>query len=220
MGRQSGLLLLLVVVAAGVTIGVLARAWLDREQGQRQDAGAPLSVPTSLPSTVAAAPTTAPPLAPATPVRPAPTPILAAPTPTPASRDVVVEVSEGQLQSQLSDLLVGKSLSVTPLGDATIQSVTVALRDRQVRVGGGATVGFVSAPFTAAGTVDPSPSGRPVVSVSEATLGGVLLPDPVRLALTESLQTQVDGLFAERSLKVRTIDITDGRMRVVGTVGS
>jgi hypothetical protein len=117
-------------------------------------------------------------------------------------------------------MLVGYSLGATPLGDATIQSVTVQLRDSQVRVGGGAKAGFLNAPFTAAGTVAPDPNGRPVVNVSEAAVGGVVLPAAARTALAESLQLQVDELFLNRSMKVRTIDIADGKMRVVGTAGS
>jgi hypothetical protein len=213
MSRIVGVLVLVVVLAAGIGIGLLGRSWWsDRPQtGSGADAASSTSAvrPTSVPRSVAAAP-------PVTliPTRPA------LPTSTPAERDVVVEVSESQLQSQLSGMLVGHSLGATPLGDATIQSVTVQLRDSQVRVGGGAKAGFLNAPFTAAGTVEPDPSGRPIVSVSEAAVGGVLLPVAARTALAESLQLQVDGLFAERSMKVRAIDIANGRMRVVGTAGS
>ena len=131
-----------------------------------------------------------------------------------------MELSESDLQDQLSTMLVGRSLGTTPLGDAMIQTVTVALRDQQVRVGGAARAGFLNAPFTAAGTVTPDGAGRPQVKVSEATVGGVLLPDGASAALADTLQTQVDVLFAERSMKVRTIEIADGKMRVVGTAGS
>jgi hypothetical protein len=133
---------------------------------------------------------------------------------------VTFEVSEGDLETQLSRMLVGQPLGTTPLGEATVQTVTVALRDRQVKVGGNAKAGFLIAPFTAAGTVAPNGEGRPIVRVNEATVGGVVLPDPARAALADSLQTQVDGLFTERSMKVRTIEIADGKMRVVGTSGS
>jgi hypothetical protein len=135
----------------------------------------------------------------------------------PAPHDVVMEVSESDLQSQLSTMLIGRSLGATPLGDATIQSVTVALRDRQVQVGGVARTGFLQAPFTAAGTIEPDADGRPMVSVREATVGGVTLPDAARLALADSLQSQVDSLFSDRRMRVRAIEIVDGTMRVVGT---
>jgi hypothetical protein len=218
MRRFTGFLLLVVVLVTGAAIGVLGRSWLDDQGSQGQAAReptAPVAVATSAPAAIAV-PTTAPPPPPTT-VPPRPT---AAPALTPASRDLVVEVSEGDLQSQISDMLVGHSLGTTPLGDTTIQSVTVALRDRQVRVGGAARTGFLNAPFTALGTVAPDANGRPMVRVNEATVGGVLLPDAARVALSDSLQIQVDGLFADRAMKVRTIDIADGKMRLVGTAGS
>ncbi len=183
--------MLVVVLAVGVSVGLAARFWMDGLQAQQSTD------------------------------RPAAGPVTATPVPTlasaSASGDVVVEVSEGDVQSQLSTMLIGRSLGATPLGDATIQSVTVAFRDRQVHVGGAARAGLLQAPFAAAGTVAPNAAGRPMVNVSDATVGGVKLPDAARLALTDTLQSQVDSLFADRAMRVRTIDIMDGKMRVVGT---
>jgi hypothetical protein len=215
MRRFSVFVLFVVVLVTGVAIGILGRSWLDGQQARDQDRrepAAPGVVATSVP-TLVSAPTTTPPARAV--FRP---PIV--PASAPSARDLVLEVSEGDLQTQLSSMLVGQSLGTTPLGDATIQSVTVALRDSQVRVGGAARAGFLNAPFTAAGTVAPDGNGRPLVRVDEAAVGGVLLPDAARAALADSLQTQVDGLFADRAMKVRTIDIADGKMRVVGTAGS
>lgn len=155
--------------------------------------------------------------------RPAPTaapPATAIVAPTPVSRDVVMEVSEADLDQQFGSMMVGQSLGRTPLGDATVQSVAVQLRDRQVKLDGNAQVGFVRAPFTVTGTVTPTAAGRPLVSVSEAMVGGVLLPESARSALAESVQTQVDQMFSDGTVKVRTIDIADGKMRLVGTRGS
>jgi len=204
MSRVVIALLLVVVLAVGVSMGLAGRSWMDGEQGQQPDARAAAApAPTS---TTAAA--SRPPAAPRA---------TLAPTITPAPQDVVMEVSETELQSQLTTMLVGQSLGATPLGNATIQSVSVALRDRQVHVGGAARAGFLQAPFAAVGTVAPNAAGRPMVNVSEASVGGVVLPDAARMALADSLQTQVDGLFADRAMRVRTIDISDGKMRVVGT---
>ena len=203
------LLFVVVVLAAGGVIGFLGRTWLDGQQHQEQaQSGA---VPAGVPTAVAIQPP-APTLAARAPA--------AAPTAAPLSSDLVLEVSERDLQSQVNRMLVGQSLGRTPLGEATVQSASVALRDRQIRVDGAARAGFVNAPFTATGTVAPDGNGRPLVNVSEATVGGVLLPDAARAALAGSLQSQVDRLFAGREMKVRTIDIADGKMRVVGTAGS
>jgi hypothetical protein len=209
MGRAFGMLLFVVVVlAAGGAIGFLGRTWWDSRQHQEQaqsGAGVAATVRPAMPAPTPAVAARAP---------------VSAPTAAPLSSDMVLEVSEGDLQSQVNRMLVGQSLGRTPLGEATVQSASVALRDRHIRVDGAARAGFVNAPFTATGTVAPDGNGRPLVNVSEATVGGVLLPDAARTALAGSLQSQVDRLFAGREMKVRTIDIADGKMRVVGTAGS
>ena len=201
------------ILGLGIAIGLGARTALDWTAAAPDAATASsapvLSQTPALPIQAAAAP---PPAA-------APT-TAPAPTPAPKPQDVVVEVTESQLQTQLSGMLVGQSLGSTPLGEATVQTVNVELRDSLIRVGGGAKAGFLQAPFLAAGTVVPNGEGRPVVTVSQASVGGVDLPEGARKALADSLQTRVDDLFADRSVKIRTIDIADGRMRVVGTSGS
>ena len=42
-------------------------------------------------------------------------------------------------------------------------------------------------------------------------------PAAARTALADSLQLQVDQMLKERAVDVRTIDIADGKMRLVGT---
>ena len=200
MRRFFGLLVILVVLGLGATIGVLGRAWLDN---QPQAASGPTPAPTS--ASVAVAP-----------AAPGP-PATSAPAASP--RDTVVEITESELQAQVNTMLVGRSLGSTPLGDATIQSATVALRDRQIQVNGTARAGVLNAPFTAAGTIVPDGNGRPLVRMDEATVGGVVLPEGARSALADTLQTQVDRLFADRAIKVREIEIADGKMRVIGTTG-
>jgi hypothetical protein len=199
MRRLFTILFVAVILVTGAAIGVLGRTWLDSQSPDARPQAAPTSAPVAIPPT-------------------APPPPAA--TPAASVRDMVVEVSESELQSQLTTMLVGRSLGGTPLGDATVQSVTVALQDRQVKVGGAARAGVLNAPFSAVGTIAPDGNGRPLVRVDEATVGGVLLPDAARTALANTLQTQVDGLFANRAMKVRTIEIADGKLRVVGTTGS
>jgi hypothetical protein len=213
--RRSWLVLVLIaVVAIGLLLTRVWRPSPEAEAPRGPEAAAPApptSTPTA-PTAVAAVQPTPPPTAP-----PRPT---VAPTPTPASRDVVMEVTESELQSQLTSMLVGKSLGTTPLGDAMVQTVSVALRNRQVQVSGAAQAGFLSAPFTLAGTISPDTRGGLRVNVDDATVGGVALPEGTRAALADMLQTQVDGMFTDESMKVRTVDIADGKLRVVGTAGS
>lgn len=215
MQRFTTVLIVGLILVLGIGVGLGARAVLDWRASVPATTTASGGVtvgPTLTPPNQAAA---APPQAQAaqTPTRP---PLTAAPAP----RDVVVEVSESQLETQLNGLLVGQSLGNTPLGNATVQTVTVQLRDSLIRVGGSAKAGFLQAPFLASGTVAPNSEGRPVVKVSQASVGGVDLPEPARTALAASLQTRVDELLGDQSVKIRTIDIADGKMRVVGTSGS
>jgi len=172
--------------------------------------------PTAVPTSVAAVPPTQP-VPTATTV---PTVIVPTAIPTPDRQDVILEVTEADLNDQFSTSLVGQPLGKTPLGDAKVQSVAIQLRDRRVRLDGNATVGFLQAPFMVIGTVAPNGAGRPIVTVNEATVAGAALPDAARDALTQSFQLQLDEMFVQRDVKIRTIDIADGTMRVVGTEGA
>jgi hypothetical protein len=204
----------IIAIIFGIGLGWSIRSIVDETPAPNNAASAlpPRPAATSTPSALAASqPRLVPTLVP---------PATAVVTATPASRDVVMEVSEAQLNQRFTSMLVGQSLGQTPLGDARVQSVAVQLQDRQVKLDGNATVGFMRAPFTVTGTVAPTPAGRPLVTVSEATVGGVLLPESARSALAESVQTQVDQMFSDGNVKVRTIDIANGTMRVVGTKGS
>jgi hypothetical protein len=209
----------LIAILIGIGVGMLARSMVG-DKPAPNDPVSELSPPGPTPAATATAVAAS---SIASEARLLPTAIATVVTvvpTTPANRDVVMEVSESDLDQQFGSMLVGQSLGKTPLGDATVQSVAVKLRDRQVRLDGNAQVGFMRAPFIVTGTVAPTATGRPLVSVSEASVGGVLLPESARSALAESVQTQVDKMFDDGNVKVRTIDIADGRMRVVGTKGS
>jgi hypothetical protein len=203
MRRAFLVLILIALVALGLWIWLIGRPASESQQARPPDTSG-AAPPRSIPTSVAAAQPT-----------PRPTPLS-----TPGSRDVVTDVTESDMQDQLSRMLVGKSLGTTPLGDATVQTVSVALRAGQIHVAGNAKAGVLTAPFTAAGAVAPDPAGRPKVRIEEATVGGVGLPEGTRASLADLLQTQVDGMFADPSLKVRSIDIADGKMRVVQTPAS
>jgi hypothetical protein len=212
--RNSLLTAMIIAVVVGLGVGFFARSFV----GDSRVAIAPTLEPAT-PAPTPARIATATPSSTASGVRPnAPTPAPTAPVAAaPASRDVVMEVSEADLDQQFASKLVGQSLGKTPLGDATVQSVAVQLRDKQVKLDGNANVGFLRAPFSVIGTVTPNAAGKPMVSVSQAMVGGVVLPDTARDALAESVQTQVDSMFDGRDVKVQTIDIADGKMRIVGT---
>src|SRR5688500_15660605 len=98
MRRLRTILLVVVILATGAAIGVLGRSWMDGQSQGPRESTAPVTVPTSPPTPVAVAPSAPPP-----------------PTSAPSARDVVVEVSESELQAQVNTMLVGRSLGTTPL---------------------------------------------------------------------------------------------------------
>jgi hypothetical protein len=215
MPRLHAMLFVSVILGLGVIIGFGARSLLDWSGGEPDasvSAGAPPGVLRQAAGQASAQAVVLPPAAPAAP--------RFEPPATAAAQDVVVEVTESQLEEELSGMLVGRSLGTTPLGEATVQTVSVQLRDSQIQVGGGARAGILQAPFVAAGTIEPDGGGRPRVKVSQASVGGVDLPEAMRAALAETLQERVNEFLGDRSVRIRTIDIANGRMRVVGTPGS
>ncbi len=149
-----------------------------------------------------------------------PTPIAAAPaaSPTPSPGDTVVTMDEGQIADALNANLAGKPLGETPLGPATASNFAVQLRNGQFMVTGNAQVAGASAPVSLTGTVV-AQDEKPVVSVSDASVGGVPLPDATRQRIQGSLQTQVDQLVASRGVRLHSVSISDGRLTLAGTRG-
>src|SRR3954466_6569027 len=137
--RRMAAILILTVGILAVAAGLWFQLRRNESPGTAQaPAATPAATATSLPrpTVVAQAPTA-----------------VAMAIPTPVSRDVVLEMSESDLDAELGDRLVGQPLGTTPLGEAKIQSVAVQLRDRQVRLNGNALVGILRTPFALAGTV-------------------------------------------------------------------
>ena len=210
--RRLVVALAALAIVVGIGVALSARSIIGTPSATPEAVNA---VPTPAPTVVAAVPPTQP----VPPVATVPPTAIPTAIPTPANQEVVLEVSEADLNDQFSRSLVGQPLGKTPLGDARVQSVAIQLRDRRVRLDGNAAVGFLQAPFIVIGTVAPNGAGRPIVTVNEATVAGAALPDAARDALAESFQLQVDEMFLQRDVKIRTIDIADGKMRVVGTQG-
>ena len=152
--------------------------------------------------------------APATPTPAA----VAAASATPRAGDAVVTMDEGQLSDALNANLAGKPLGETPLGPATASNFGVQLRNGQFKVTGDAQVSGATAPVSLTGTVA-AQNEKAVVSVTDATLGGVPLPDATRQRIQGSLQTQVDQLVASRNVRLHSATIGDGKLTLAGTRG-
>ena len=148
-----------------------------------------------------------------------PTPVAVAGTPAPTrAGDTVVTMDEAQIADALNANLAGRPLGETPLGPATARDFGVQLRNGQFTVSGNAQVAGASAPVSVVGTVV-AQNEKPVVSVTQATLGGVALPDATRQRLQASLQSQVDQLVAGRNVRLHSVNIADGKLTLAGTRG-
>ena len=194
-------LILLVVFAAGVAIGLAGRAAnvaLDLPFLRRGAVPTPAATRASEATPAAARPAAAP-----------------AARADPARGEVAVEVAEGELAAQLNARLAGRPLTSTPV-EATAERFTVALRNGQMEVGGHGRVGPTSVPFTVTSQVTPDGNGRTVVRVVDARVSGAPMPEGARGRIEQALQAEVDRQLARRPVRVRSVEIGGGRMRVIG----
>ena len=136
---------------------------------------------------------------------------------TPAAPgDVTFEIDEATLTRQANASFAGQSLGDTPLGPATVRSITVQLRDGVITAGGSAQVGPVTLPIAVSG----SPSvdaGRVRVNVTSARVGGFPVPSAAWQELQAALQSQVDVLMATQPIRVRSVTVADGKLVVAGS---
>jgi len=139
-----------------------------------------------------------------------------APPPTPAAGEVSVELTEASLSEHLNQRLVGQSLGQTPLGRATLTSLSTQLRPNQLVATGDANVGGRIVPISVAGHVDVE-SGKPLAVVSEATAAGVPLPAATRDSMRKILQDQIDQEVARLKMQVKSITISQGKILIIGT---
>ena len=199
----------LAIFGVGLLLGSNGRTVMDSAQGLVGAQPTASVTPRPTPPVVAAA-------APAVPTAASKPTVTPRTVPTP-QRDFVFEVAEAELNEGLETMLVGQPLGMTPLGDATIRSISVALRDGQMWVGGAATVGALSAPFALTGQIAPDEAGRPRVTLTGAQVAGFFLPPPVVASLGTVLQQQVDQAFSQQTMRVTSVEIADGRIRIVAT---
>ncbi len=190
----------LAILGVGIVLGSKGRRVMDSAQGL-----------------VGAAPTATATPRPATPTSAAKPTATSQPVQAAAPRDVVIELAEAELNQGLEAMLVGQPLGATPLGDATIRSISVALRDGQMYISGGAQVGALGAPFTVVGQLAPDTAGRPRVTLTGAQVAGFVMPPPVVNGLSSVLQQQIDQAFSMQTMRVTSVEIADGRIRIVAS---
>lgn len=131
--------------------------------------------------------------------------------------EVVVELVEGLLTERVNAALVGQPLADTPFGPASVSYVAVQLADGGVTLTGEAQAGWVRLPIASAATIDVA-DGRPVVHLGNVTVGGVVVPEPVRQSMEQVLQAEVNRAVARDNFQVRTVVIEQGKLTVRGRV--
>jgi hypothetical protein len=141
------------------------------------------------------------------------------PLPTPAPNEVSLEVTDAALTQQLNARLVGQSLGDTPLGPASLRSVTVEFRNGQVLTTGEAQAGPTTLPLSVESTIDLQ-DGQPVVLVHDATAAGVPLPPAAREAVQQTMQGQLDATLARRPMRIRSLTVSAGRLLIIGAPSS
>lgn len=148
----------------------------------------------------------------------APTPTAARPAAPAIGRasDVVVEISEGELNRAVGERLTGRSFGSTPLGEAMLEQVRVSLYQGRAEANGTARLGGVSVPFSSQLTAT-AEDGGVRLAISDAKLGGVPLPESARTSLERALQGEVDRLIRSQPVRVTRVDIEPGRLRASGT---
>ncbi|MDP8924401.1 MAG: hypothetical protein M3O34_16205 [Chloroflexota bacterium] len=132
--------------------------------------------------------------------------------------EAVVELAETFLTERVNAVLVGRPLAETPFGTAMVSYLSVQLADGGVTMTGEAQAGFVRLPIATSGTVDVA-DGRSVVRLGDVSVGGVVVPEPVRQGMEQVLQQEVDRAVAQERFRARTIVIEQGKLTARGVVG-
>jgi hypothetical protein len=131
--------------------------------------------------------------------------------------EVTLDIGERELTQVLSQELAGRPIGQTPLGTATVEQIQVSLRSGRAEVSGTARVGGNSVPYTALASAAPDAEGRARVQLTDARVANLPLPEAGRAQLEATVQRQLDQLVSARRMRVRSIEIGDGRMRIIGT---
>ena len=133
---------------------------------------------------------------------------------TPQRGEVTIEITEAELSNRVSQRFVGRQV-----GGATIERTQTALRGGRIEMDGTARLAGAGVPFTSSLTPAPDANGRVKVAVDDARVGGVPLPEAARVELQGELQREIDALLSRQPMRVRTIEVTNGVLRAVGTPG-
>lgn len=143
------------------------------------------------------------------------TPASPATPPPLAPGEVRVQLDEATLTRQLNAGLAGQASVDTPFGRATARDLAVKLQDGQISVTGNAVVGGTALPVTI-GAVPLVEAGKVRVSVTEARIGGFMLPQSVRQTIEGNVQTQLDQALARQPMRISRVAVAGGTLTITG----
>src|SRR5438552_12508021 len=137
-------------------------------------------------------------------------------TAQPRAGEQTIQITEADLNQRLSQKLVGQPIGSTPLGTATLESITTQLTRGHLLANGNAKVAATTVPvsMTASGRVS---DGRAIVVVDDLKAAGMSLPASTRQSVQQTLQAQVDDAVGRRQIKVSAIAIDGGKLTLTGT---
>jgi hypothetical protein len=127
------------------------------------------------------------------------------------------QFDEPTLTQDLNAWLAGQPLVQTPVGAASLQDLTVGLRDDQVVVRGTAKAGWLGAQVDLSASAY-AETGRVLVHVRNAHVSGVDLPEPVQRQIEQQLQDQVDYSLTSYRVVVSSVHVGDGKLDIAGSL--
>lgn len=133
-----------------------------------------------------------------------------------APGDRTIEMTEAELTQELNQQIAGQPLGSTPMGPASVQRLTAHLRNGQLLADGDLLVGGATVPveMTASMHID---NERPLVVVEDLRAAGLPLPASSREPVQNALQAQMDAQVQRLQLRVTSLTMNDGILRLVGS---
>jgi len=141
---------------------------------------------------------------------------ISAAAPAAAPTQVTYELAEAALTDQVNQRLASQQIGSTPLGPATLRRLTLHLRGGRILADGDAQVAGTVLPVSLAGSLA-AQAGHPVVTLQEATVAGVAVPDETRALMERTMQGQVESALAQQRLSLTSVTIQEGKIVAVGT---
>ena len=135
--------------------------------------------------------------------------------PTAATGQVAFEFDEATLTRLAASGVNGMSIDAGPLGAATVRDLAIQLRSGQIQATGTAQLGPTPLPLTLAATVQ-AVNGRPHLTLADARIAGVQMPQAARTAVEQTLQAQVDQLIAGQPIRVSSVTVGSGKLTLIG----